>query len=312
MKSMWAVVCCAAVLFLAACGGQPVDTGEDRLRVVTTTTIVGDVVGAVGGDDIQLEVLMGPGVDPHLYKASAGDVRRMAAAEAVFLNGLHLEGKMGEVMSEMSKRGIATVAVAECIPKSKLHESAGYPGLHDPHVWFDVRLWELAVGCARDALIELDPEHEEGYRSRAADYLAEMTDLDRWVRERVEEVPPELRVLITAHDAFEYFGQAYGFEVRGLLGVSTASEAGTADVQALASFIAERRIPAVFVETSVPPRYVEALTEAVAARGFDVSIGGSLYSDALGNPDGPAATYVGTVRSNVDTIVGALAGEQGE
>ena len=312
MKSVLAMGCCVVVLGLGACGGSPDAPNDDRLRVVATTTIVGDVVGSVGGDDIRLEVLMGPGVDPHLYKASAGDVRRMAAAEAVFLNGLHLEGKMGEVMSEMSKRGIATVAVAECIPESDLHESAGYPGLHDPHVWFDVRLWERAVGCARDALIELDPEHEQGYRSRAAEYLTEMVELDRWVRERVEEVPLDLRVLITAHDAFEYFGQAYGFEVRGLLGVSTASEAGTADVQALASFIAEHRIPAVFVETSVPPRYVEALTEAVAARGFDVAIGGSLYSDALGNPDGPAATYVGTVRANVDTIVGALTGRKGE
>ena len=307
MKTMYGVAC-GVLVFLAACGGPPVERGDGPLRAVATTTIVGDVVGAIGGDDVHLEVLMGPGVDPHLYKPSAGDVRRMASAEAVFLNGLHLEGKMGEVLSEMDQRGVATVAVAECLPESELFESAGYPGLHDPHVWFDVGLWARVAECTRDALIEIDPDNAEGYRTRAAGYLADLAALDIWVLERVASVQPDRRVLVTAHDAFEYFGRAYGFEVRGLLGVSTASEAGTADVQALADFIADRRIPAVFVESSVPPRYVEALTEAVASRGFDVVIGGSLYSDALGNPDGPAGSYVGTVRSNVETIVGALAG----
>jgi len=306
MKTLYGVACGVLVL-LAACGGPPVERGEGPLRAVATTTIVGDVVGAIGGDDVHLEVLMGPGVDPHLYKPSAGDVRRMASAEAVFLNGLHLEGKMGEVLSEMDQRGVATVAVAECLPESELFESAGYPGLHDPHVWFDVGLWARVAECTRDALIDIDPDNAEGYRTRAASYLADLAALDTWVLEHVASVQPDRRVLVTAHDAFEYFGQAYGFEVRGLLGVSTASEAGTADVQALADFIAERRIPAVFVESSVPPRYVEALTEAVASRGFDVVIGGSLYSDALGNPDGPAGSYVGTVRSNVETIVSALA-----
>jgi manganese/zinc/iron transport system substrate-binding protein len=290
------------------CGGTPAERGDGPLRAVATTTIVGDVVGAIGGDDVDLEVLMGPGVDPHLYKPSAGDVRRMASAEAVFLSGLHLEGKMGEVLSEMDQRGVATVAVAECLPESELLESAGYPGLHDPHVWFDVGLWSRAAECTRDALIEIDPDNAANYRTRAASYLADLAALDDWVRDRVALLPPDRRVLITAHDAFEYFGRAYGFEVRGLLGVSTASEAGTADVQALADFIADRRIPAVFVESSVPPRDVEALAEAVASRGFDVVIGGSLYSDALGSPDGPAGSYVGTVQSNVETIVGALAG----
>jgi len=312
MKTGYQVACGVLFVVLVACGGPPVERGDGPLRAVATTTIVGDVVGAIGGDDVHLEVLMGPGVDPHLYKPSAGDVRRMASAEAVFLNGLHLEGKMGEVLSEMDQRGVATVAVAECLPESELFESAGYPGLHDPHVWFDVGLWARVAECTRDALIEIDPDNAEGYRTRAASYLADLAALDTWVLERVASVQPDRRVLVTAHDAFEYFGRAYGFEVRGLLGVSTASEAGTADVQALADFIADRRIPAVFVESSVPPRYVEALTEAVASRGFDVVIGGSLYSDALGNPDGPAGSYVGTVRSNVEIIVGALAGVQVE
>jgi len=251
--------------------------------------------------------LMGPGVDPHLYKPSAGDVRRMGSAQAVFYNGLHLEGKMGEVLEEMGRRGVAAVAVAEGIPEDRMIGVAGFSQLHDPHVWFDVGLWMAAAERARDALVDLDPEHSDEYRERAAAYIAELEGLHAWVHERVSTVVETQRVLVTAHDAFAYFGRAYEFEVRGLLGVSTATEAGTADVQRLADFITERRIPAIFVETSVPPRYVEALQEAVAARGFAVRIGGSLYSDALGDPEGPAATYIGTVRENVDTIVDSLA-----
>jgi manganese/zinc/iron transport system substrate-binding protein len=298
------------VAAIVGCGGgrQPAPEDDGVLRVVATTTIVADLVRSVGGDGVDLESLMGPGVDPHLYKPSAGDVRRMVAAEAVFYNGLHLEGKMTEVFEQMNRRGVPTVAVAECIPQAQLISSQSYAGLHDPHVWFDVGLWMSAAECVRDALIELDPTNAELYRERTGAYRAELEALDSWVRERIGELDEARRVLVTAHDAFSYFGRAYGVEVRGLLGVSTASEAGTADVQELAVFIAEQKIPAIFVESSVPPRYVEALQQAVASRGFDVSIGGSLYSDALGDPDGPAATYIGTVRANVDTIVGGLSG----
>jgi manganese/zinc/iron transport system substrate-binding protein len=302
----------AGLIVIAACGGGPPATDTGRLAAVATTTIVGDLVTAIGGDDVDLEVLMGPGVDPHLYKPSAGDVRRMAGAQAIFLNGLHLEGKMGEVLEKMGQRGVRTAAIAECIAESDLIDSsAAGAGLHDPHVWFDVGLWSVAAECARDALVEIDPVNADGYRARGERYLAELRELDAWVRDRIDVVPPEQRVLVTAHDAFSYFGRAYDFEVRGLLGISTAAEAGTADVQRLAEFIAERRVPAIFVESSVPPRYVEALRQAVVARGFEVAIGGSLYSDALGDPGGPAGTYVGTVRSNVDTIVGALLGPEG-
>lgn len=298
-----------AALFLstAACGGgQPATDSEGPLRVVATTSIVGDLVRSIGGDAIELETLMGAGVDPHLYKPSAGDVRAMASAQVLVYNGLHLEGKMTEVLAEMGTRGVETLAVAECVPEPSLLPVEGYDTLHDPHVWFDVGLWQHAAACLRDALIRIDPENADGYQQRGDAAIAEFAGLDSWVRERLAILPEERRVLITAHDAFSYFGKAYEIEVRGLLGVSTAAEAGTADVQNLAVFIADRGLPAVFVESSVPPRYVEALTEAVVARGGDVKIGGSLYSDALGSPGGPAETYVGTVRSNVDTIVGAL------
>jgi manganese/zinc/iron transport system substrate-binding protein len=301
------------VLVLAACGGAPADrpsTSNDRIQVVATTTIVADLVRAIGEPDVEVVSLMGAGVDPHLYKPSAGDVRRMGAARAIFYNGLHLEGKMADVLEEMGRRGVTTVAVAECLPEDRLLEVAGGGGIHDPHVWFDVDLWMDAVPCTIAALSEIAPDHRDAFRQRAAAFLDQLQALEAEVRAAIDGIPAERRVLITAHDAFAYFGRAYGLEVRGLLGVSTASEAGIGDVQDLAEYIAQQRIPAVFVETSVPARYVEALQEAVTARGFAVRIGGSLYSDALGDPDTAAATYVGTVRANVETIVAALGGER--
>jgi manganese/zinc/iron transport system substrate-binding protein len=300
------------LLAMALAGCSPEGAGPDgdlagrSIRVVATTGMVADAVRDVGGDRVDVEALMGPGVDPHLYKASEGDVTRMARADVIFYNGLHLEGKLTEVFEQMERRHVRTVAVTGGIDPSMLLSPPEFEGAKDPHVWFDVSLWSETIEDVRAALTELDPEGGAFYAERAEGYREELHALDRWVRDRVQEVPPEQRVLITAHDAFAYFGRAYGFEVRGLLGISTASEAGASDVQQLAAFIAERRIPAVFVETSVPPRFVNALREAVIARGLDVAIGGSLYSDALGDPDTPAATYVGTVRTNVDTIVDAL------
>ena len=304
------IVILAAVAAVSACGGHVTAPEENGgLRVVATTTIVGDLVRTIGGPEVQLEVLMGPGIDPHLYKASAGDVRRMSSAEAIFFNGLHLEGKMTEVMERMGERGVTTVAVGECLPADDLITSAGFSGLHDPHVWFDVSLWARATHCVADALAELVPAHAEVFQNRAQAYHDELMEFDGWVQGRVGDLEPEQRVLVTAHDAFSYFGRAYDFEVYGLLGVSTASEAGTSDVKELAHFIVERRVPAIFVETSVPPRYVQALKEAVEAQGFAVEIGGTLYSDSLGDRGTPAGTYVGTVRANVETIVTALADE---
>jgi manganese/zinc/iron transport system substrate-binding protein len=251
---------------------------------------------------------MGPGVDPHLYKPSAGDVRRMASADLVLFNGLHLEGKMGEVLEGLDAQGIQSLAVTSCIPEDELIPTSASGGSHDPHVWFDVGLWCHAVDCVRDALARVVPDQRQVFAERAQAYRDELVALDGEVRERLASIPAGQRVLITAHDAFAYFGRAYGVEVRGLLGVSTASEAGAADVQELADAIAERRIPALFVETSVSPRAIHALREAVAARGFVVDEGGALYSDALGDPGGPASTYVGMVRANVATIATALTG----
>ena len=308
MKLMSKIALIPLLIVGAACGGgAPEATSEHAIKVVATTNIVADLVRAIGGPRVEVEALMGPGIDPHLYKASAGDVRRMSSAEAIFYNGIHLEGKMSEVLEKMGERGVRTVAVGECIPEENLISSAGFSGLHDPHAWFDVGLWSQTVGCVAETLAALDADHAGEYLQRATDYADELNALDAWIQERVQVLAPDQRILVTAHDAFGYFGRAYGFEVRGLLGVSTASEAGTSDVQVLAEFIVEHEVPAIFVETSVPQRYVQALQEAVKARGFEVEIGGSLYSDSLGNPGTSAATYPGTVRENVETIVTALA-----
>jgi manganese/zinc/iron transport system substrate-binding protein len=296
----------AAVLAgLAACAPPEPPAEEGKLHVVTTIGMIRDVVQNVGGEHVRVVGLMGPGVDPHLYKASEGDVRRLFRADVIFYGGLHLEARMGEVLEEMGSR-TRVAAVSEVIPAAQRLSPPEFQGAYDPHVWFDVRLWSMTVDVIARTLSEADPAHAGAYAANADRYRAQLAELDRYVREQAQRVPAERRVLITAHDAFNYFGRAYGFQVRGLQGISTASEAGTADVQALAQFIAGRRIPAIFVESSIPRRTIEAVQEAVAARGFGVQIGGSLFSDAMGNPGTEEGTYIGMVRHNIDTIVGAL------
>lgn len=286
-----------------------VDISDRQIQAVATTGMVADVVRNVGGERVQVTALMGPGVDPHLYKASEGTVIKLAEADIVFYSGLHLEAGMGKVFERMHGQ-VRAVAVTDGIDHSLLLSPPEFKGNHDPHVWFDVSMWKQTIPVVRDALSELDPDHAEIYASNADRYLAELEALDRYVRVEAERVPPRQRVLITAHDAFNYFGRAYGFEVRGLQGISTATEASTADVQTLVTFIADRRIPALFVESSVPQRNIEAVQAAVRARGIDVGIGGQLFSDAMGNPGTPEGTYIGMVKYNIDTIVRALLGEK--
>ena len=310
-----------AVLLVSGCGKPqgagtgapaPPDFSKRKIRVVTTIGMIREMAAQVGGDRVEVKGLMGPGVDPHLYKASEGDVIRMASADIVFYNGLHLEGKMSDIFERM-KRRIRTVAVTDGIDRERLLRPSEFAGAYDPHVWFDVTLWMEAVKTVEGALIEMDPTHGDLYRANGERYLERLAELDRYVRREAEKVPPRRRLLCTAHDAFNYFGRAYGFQVRGLQGISTVAEAGAADIQSLARLIVENGIPAVFVESSVPPRYIEALQEAVAARGGRVKIGGSLFSDAMGDTGTPEGTYVGMVRHNIDTIVGALSepGAQG-
>jgi manganese/zinc/iron transport system substrate-binding protein len=307
----------AAALAVAGCapqadgGASGAGLGDRPLRVVATTNVVGDLVREVGGNRVVLTTLMGPGVDPHLYKASAGDVGRMSGADLVVYNGLHLEGKMTEVFAQMRQRGVPTVAVAEQLAEDRLIGSPDYASSHDPHVWFDVALWADAARALGDALARRDTAHAAAYRRRATAYAARLDTLDAYVRRQAARVPERQRVLVTSHDAFGYLGRAYAIEVRGLQGLSTATEAGTADVQALAGFVAERQIPALFVESSVSPRGIQAVRQAVAARGHAVRVGGTLYGDALGDRGTPAGTYEGAVRHNIDTIVSGLLSEGG-
>lgn len=275
------------------------------IRIVTTTGMIADITRRVGGSQVEVTSLMGAGVDPHLYKASEGDVRRLSQAAIIFYNGLHLEAGTSEVLERMAARS-RTVAVSDSIERSQLLAPPEFKGAYDPHIWFDVTLWMRATEAVRDTLAEYDAANAETYRSYAETYLAELSDLHAYVETQAARVPKAQRVLVTAHDAFNYFGRAYGFEVRGLQGISTASEAGTADVQALAAFIAERKIPAIFVESSIPQRTIEAVQAAVKARGYETRIGGQLYSDAMGDAGTPDGSYIGMVRHNIETITGAL------
>lgn len=306
-RALWSAILLLALALAAGCGGKAEAPGDGRLRIVTTTGQVADLAQRVGGERVQVTALMGPGVDPHLYKASAGDLERLLAADLVLSSGLHLEAKMGEVLEHM-EGGTKSRAVAAAIPESLLLAPPEFKGAHDPHVWFDIRLWLYALDAVRDALAAKDPAHAAEYAARAAAYRAELEALDGEVRAAIATIPAERRVLITAHDAFNYFGRAYGLEVRGLQGISTVAEAGAADVQALAAFIAERRIPAIFVESSVSPKAIEAVLAAVRAREATVALGGSLYSDAMGNAGTPEGSYPGMLRANVTTIVKALGG----
>ncbi len=296
---------------LAALGALGVGCAEnspasgDRLRVVATTGIVADTVARVGGEHVEVHALMGPGVDPHLYKASEGDVRRLADAAVVFYSGLHLEGKMGDILVKMARRK-PVVALADEVPEAERREPPEFQGQYDPHVWFDVSLWAHGIEAVVRELSAVDPPHAEAYRANAQRYRDELNALDAWVKEQVATIPADRRVLVTAHDAFGYFGRRYGMEVVGIQGISTLTEAGLRDVERVVRLVAERKIPAMFVESSVPRRSIEAVQAACRARGHEVAIGGELHSDALGAADGPAGTYVGMVRENVSTIVAAL------
>lgn len=291
----------------AACNTESAEPDSDgALRVVTTTTFVADLVRSVGGEAVRVEALMGPGIDPHSYNASAGDVDRLQGADMVVFSGLQLEGKMADVFENIQGGDTLVFAVTDGIDEHLLLQDEDNPGAYDPHIWFDVTLWKRAAEEVAEHLQALDSENREGYSDNLNAYLDELDELDQYVRDRVSELPEESRILVTAHDAFRYLGNAYGIEVRGLQGISTEAEAGTADVSALASYIAGNEIKAIFIESSVPPRSIEALQEAVAAQGHQVEIGGELYSDSTGSPGTDAETYIGTFKANIDTIVDAL------
>ena len=308
----------AALIVAAAIGSGCGAAGEEQsaaqtgdgagLEVVATTNFVADTVGEVGGGRVAVNGLMGPGVDPHLYQASAGDVETLRDAEAIFYVGLFLEGKMADVLAEMSER-VPSLAVGEAISTDLLLDPpAGAPDEeeHDPHVWFEPELWRHAVLAVRDQLAELDPDGADEYAANADRLLAEMRDVERYGRERIGAIPERQRVLVTSHDAFRYFGRAFDIDVFGIQGISTSDEATTADVERIAELIADRGVRSVFIESSVPQQTIDAVIAAARDRGHEVEVGGELFSDAAGEEGTPEGTYVGMLRANIDTVAEAL------
>jgi manganese/zinc/iron transport system substrate-binding protein len=248
---------------------------------------------------------MGPGVDPHLYKATAGDVRELVEADLILYGGLELEGKMEDVFVKLARQR-PTVAVSSAMPRSRLRSEPGFADRFDPHVWFDVDLWRHAVRATRDALADIDPEHRRTYQRNAAAYDAELVRLDRWVAEQTASIPARRRVLITSHDAFQYFGKRYGVDVEAIQGISTVTEATTADVERVARVIAEREVSAVFLESSVPPQTIEAVLASARRQGQEAVVGAELFADAAGAEGTPEGSYAGMIRHNVSALVRGL------
>jgi manganese/zinc/iron transport system substrate-binding protein len=280
-----------------ACGKPP--------RVVATTTVVADLVRQVAGDHVEVECLMAAGIDPHSYKATPRDADRLARADLVVASGLHLEGKLADLLERLGRR-VPVVAVADALPPERLLDAGA--GLRDPHVWFDASLWSLCAPVVAERLAKLDSPHAADYRAAATAYAARLDALHAEILKRLAAVPEQRRVMVTAHDAFRYFGRAYGVEVVGIQGTSTEAEAGLGDINRLVDLVVERRIPAVFVETSVSDRNVAALREGARARGHEVALGGRLHSDSLGAAGSGAATLEEALRSNVATILAGLSG----
>ena len=288
-----------------SCKQEPKDPNR-KLNVITTTTMITDLVQNIGGDLITVEGLMGSGVDPHLYKASEGDVTKLTNADVIFYNGLHLEGKLVEVFEKMGSQTIKTIAVGEALDKNTLIGSDYFASNYDPHIWFSIYNWIDIANFTINKLQELDPKNAAAYETNGGLYLAKLKLLGAELKATIDTLPKEKRILVTAHDAFSYFGKEYDFNVVGLQGLSTATEAGVQDVQKLASFIIENKVKAIFVETSVPKRTIEALQAAVKSKDHEVIIGGTLYSDALGNPGTTEGTYIGMFKYNVHTIINSL------
>jgi manganese/zinc/iron transport system substrate-binding protein len=298
-----AVVSAACSPALRPDGGSGARTGP--LAVTATTGMIADAAKRVGGEHVTVTGLMGPGVDPHLYKATQGDLQKLSSAELILYNGLHLEGRMADILVKMATR-VPTIQVTDSIPEDLLREPPEFAGQYDPHVWYDLSLWIFVVERIRDAFSEQDPSHAAEYAANAQAFTDELKEMHEYTKEQVQTLPEEARVLVTAHDAFGYFGRAYGLEVKGLQGISTASEYGLQDVDTMVDELVDENIKAVFIESSISQRSIDALVTGAKAKGHDLRIGGTLYSDALGEAGTPEATLLGAFKHNVDTIVKAL------
>ena len=277
-----------------------------KIRVTATTSMVTDLVKQVGGDRVEVSGLMGAGVDPHLYKATAADVSRLQQAEVIFYNGLVLEGKMTDIFTKLARTKKFVYPLAEGVPEKRLLEPPQFEGHYDPHVWFDVELWALCAQTVVKGLAEFSPGDREYFERRGKEVAARLLGLHEWALKKAAELPKENRILVTSHDAYNYFGRAYDFQVVGLQGVSTVTEAGLADMAKLVDFIRQKRVKAIFVESSVSPATIQRI-----AKDAGVRVGGELFSDAMGTPGQmengyDLGTYEGMIKHNLTTIVEAL------
>lgn len=289
--------------FILSCQTQ---SENPNFKVVTTTNMITDLVRNIGGDSVEVVGLMSVGVDPHLYKATEGDVSHLTSADIILYNGLHLEGKMADVFEKMKKLNYKTYAISEAIPDENKIPSLNFSENYDPHIWFSIENWRYASKYIFEILSELQPESKLYFEKNFENYDTELKNLKITLNDIASVLPKEKRILVTAHDAFSYFGEEFDFEVIGLQGVSTTSEAGIRDILNLADFIVENEIPAIFIESSVPEQTILALQKAVESKGGNVKVGGTLYSDSLGNRDTPEGSYIGMYLKNMKTIVNAL------
>lgn len=338
------LVCIITLLLTGVLGGcaqrATSDGGDEtkKLNVVTSTSLTADLAQQVGGDYVTVTALMGPGVDPHAYVPTAGDMEKLRKADVIVITGFNLEQKMGDVISQLENSGVTVVSLEDGISKEKLiyrdaahdhahdsnaasddspdhdqyddsddhHDEASNGEAADPHVWFDTSIWKDAAGYVGTQFSQVDAGHAQEYQKNVQSYQAELDELSDYLTSRASELAPEQRILITSHQSFSYFGRSYGFETLGLQGINTNTEASTADIDSLSSYIADHKVKAIFVETTTPQRNIEALQAAVRAKGFETQVGGSLYTGSLGEPGSEADTYSGMQRANMDMIVNAL------
>ncbi|MCP4382302.1 MAG: zinc ABC transporter solute-binding protein [Hyphomicrobiales bacterium] len=307
------LVLAAGFLAIGLLSRSTIETRADTepLTIVATTGMIADAARQIGGDHVTVKALMGPGVDPHAYRQTRTDIAAMTRADVVLWHGLYLEAQMEEFLQKLAQKR-HVVAVAEYLPAALLINHDTYADKVDPHVWMDPEIWSQVVMTVRDTLTEAQPENRATFEANAAEHLNEVNDLAAYTKEILSSVPAEGRVLLTAHDAFNYFGSAYDFDVIGIQGISTESEAGLNRISELVDALVDRQIGAVFVESSVSDRNIRALIEGAAARGHEVIVGGELFSDAMG-PDGAyEGTYLGMIDHNTTTIANALGGDAPE
>lgn len=303
MKKILAVLL-VSLLVLTGCKSapdKPSTEKEGKLNVVATTTMIKDLVEIIGGDKVTVNGMMVAGVDPHLYKAKPSDVKAIQEADVVAFNGVHLEAKLDDVLSDLEGSGKNIIKLEDALVPSDIINDEEQGG-HDPHIWFDVNLWKKSAQHVADKLSAFDAENKDYYQNNATQYVSELSDMDTYIKNRIAEIPEQQRVLVTAHDAFAYFGRYFGVHVEAIQGISTQSEAGIADINKVSDLIVDRKIKAIYTESSVPKKTIESLQAAVKDRGFDVSIGGEIYSDSLKED----ASYIETYKINVDTIVDNL------